>query len=46
MTHCVMLTEYRVNLKEAESSDDADIPILFVNELHYFSLNKNNKVEF
>ena len=43
MTHCGSLTEYKVNLVQA---DDADIPIFFVDRPHYVSLNNNSKVGF
>ena len=46
VTHCAMLTEHKVNLKEATTFKDADIPILFVNGSHYKSLNKAATVEF
>ena len=43
MTHCGSLTEYKVNLVQA---DDADIPIFFVDRPEYVSLNDNAKVGF
>ena len=43
MTHCCSLTEYKVNLVQ---SDDADIPIFFVDRPRYVSLNDNAKVGF